>query len=91
MGELLSRFLDWLLDLFLWLPRKLWELFLDGLAAFIEWIPVPDFMTDLGSLFASLDPGILYFAQAMELGAGVTMILGAAVIRFVIRRIPVVG
>lgn len=91
MGELLSRLLDFLVELLLWVPTRLWELFLSGLAAFLEWIPVPAFMTDLASLFAGLDPGILYFVEPMQLGPGVTMILSAAIIRFVIRRIPVVG
>lgn len=91
MAYLLSALAAFLVALLLWFPAKVWELLLDGLASFLEWIPVPEFMQDLGSLFSSLDPAILYFTAPMQLGTGVTMILGAAAIRFVIRRIPVVG
>lgn len=91
MAELLGQLLEFLLDLLLWAPRQLWVIFLDGLASFLEWIPVPSFMEDLGSFFGDLDPAILYFVAPMQIGAGVTMILGAAVVRFIIRRIPVVG
>lgn len=91
MLEWFSDALEWLVDFLLWLPRQLWQLILDGLASFIEWIPAPDFMEDLAGWMGDLDPAIAYFIEPMQVGPGVTMILGAMVIRFVIRRIPVVG
>lgn len=89
--EFLQRILEWVVELLLWWPRKMWELILDGLAGLIEAIPVPEFMTNLGSLFGGLDPGIAFFLQDLQLGAGVGMVLGAYAIRFLIRRIPLIG
>lgn len=91
MFDLLKEFAKWLKDLLLWLPRKLWQLISDALASVIEAIPVPSFMENLGSLFSGMPEGVAYFVGAMALGQGVAIILAAYVIRFVIRRIPLIG
>lgn len=87
----LERILEWTVDLLLWIPQKLYELILDGFAAVIEAIPVPDFMSSLGSLLAGMDPAIAYFAAPLQLGTGMTWVFSALVIRFLIRRLPVIG
>lgn len=84
-------FKQWLLDLLLWIPRKVWELLLDGLASFVEAIPVPEFMSNLGSWVSGIDPAIAYFGGPLQLGTGMTFVALAWVIRFAIRRIPVIG
>jgi len=91
MPQWLDDLAQWLKDVLLWVPRKLWELLLDGLATLIEVIPVPEFMENLGSLFGGLSPAIAYFIAPMEIETGVTFVMVASVIRFAIRRIPVVG
>lgn len=89
--EFLQRILEWLLDAMLWVPRKLWELILDGLASLLEAIPVPEFMSSLTSWVSGIDPAIAYFGAPLQLGTGMTWVALAMVIRFAIRRIPVVG
>lgn len=89
--DLLTKALDWLIDLLLWVPRKLYQLFLEGLAAFISAIPVPAFVSNAGNYLSAIDPGIAWFVNAMQLPYGLAVCLGAYVIRFLIRRIPVVG
>lgn len=84
-------FKDWLRDLLLWVPRKIWELVLDAMAAMIEGIPVPEWIANIGDMFDAIPDGVIYFCQALQLPAGVSMILGAYVLRFLIRRLPVVG
>ena len=64
---------------------------LDGLAAVIEAIPVPGFMANLGNYLGGLDSGVAWFAQTLQLGTGLTFVLGAYVLRFLIRRIPIIG
>jgi hypothetical protein len=91
MPQWLDDFADWLKEVLLWIPRKLWELVLDGLATLIEAIPVPTFMENLGDLFAGLSPAIGYFVQPLEVETGISFIIIASIIRFAIRRIPVVG
>jgi len=84
-------FKDWLRDLLLWVPKKLWELFLDGVTAVLEAIPVPSWLSGASAVFDAIPDGVIYFAQALQLPAGLSMILGAYVLRFIIRRIPIIG
>jgi len=87
----LNGFLQWLIDVLLWLPLKLWDLLLTGCEELIAWLPVPDFFTGASTSLASIPGEVAYFAQALALPAGLSMMLTAYVIRFVIRRLPVVG
>jgi hypothetical protein len=87
----LADVLEWLKELLLYLPLHVWDGLLDGLASLVEAIPVPAFMQNLGSLFAGLSPGIAYFLSPLSLGTGVSMVLSAYAIRFLIRRIPLIG
>ena len=87
----MEGFKDWLRDLVLWFPRKIYELILDGLAWVIDLIPVPGWFENAGSYFAALDPGIAYFLEAFEFSTGIGILVAAYVLRFLIRRIPVIG
>lgn len=87
--DFLSQILTWLVDLFLWLPRMVLDAFLLGALAGIESIPVPAWLA--GATFGDIDPGIAYFATAFQIPTGVGIILGAYAVRFVIRRLPIVG
>lgn len=89
--EFLQRILDWFIDLLLWVPRKVWALMLDGLATLIESIPVPAFMANLGSWVSGIDPAVAYFGGPLQLGTGMTFVALAWVIRFAVRRLPVIG
>lgn len=79
----------WLVEVLLWVPQKLYELFLAGLQALLNSIPVPSWAEDI-----SLDwipSGMAYWLEPFQVGFAMTCITGAYVIRFVIRRLPVVG
>lgn len=89
--EFLERILAWLLEVLLWVPQKLYQLVLEALAAVLEAIPVPEFMENLGSLVAGLDPAVAYFGGPLQLGTGLTWVFTAMTLRFLIRRIPVIG
>jgi len=82
---------QWLIDLLLWVPRKIFELLLDGLASVVEAIPVPSFMSGLEGWVSGLSSAIAYFGAPLQLEAGMGFVLTAWVIRFTIRRIPVIG
>lgn len=88
--DFLEEILAWLLDVIIWAAETLWELVLSAVAAVLLAIPVPEWLVG-ASPFASLDPGVVFFAEAFELPEGIAIILGAYVIRFLIRRIPVIG
>lgn len=87
----IEQILTWLVEALLWVPQKVYELLLDALATIIEAVPVPDFMSSLGSMVGGLDPAIAYFAGPLQLGTGLTWVFSALTLRFLIRRIPVIG
>ena len=88
--DFLTSALEWLLDALLWVPRKTYELLLDGLATVIEALPVPAFLQGADP-FASLDAGVVFFAEAFAIPQGIQIRLTAYGLRFLIRRIPIIG
>jgi len=89
--DLFSDFMVWLKDLLLWLPLKLTELLLDGLALLVESIPVPTWLQGAGGFLSAIDPTVAFFLEAFQFGQGLTIVIAAYIIRFLIRRIPVIG
>lgn len=89
--EFLGEILVWLKELLLWVPRKLTELVLDGLATVVEAIPVPTFVSNASGYLAAVPPDVVFFLDGFAFEEGVAIILSAYVIRFVIRRLPIVG
>lgn len=82
---------DKLEELLLWVPKKIWEWVLDQVASAIEAIPVPDFFNDAKSALSGIPSEIGYFIEPFNFGAGLSIIIGAYLARFLIRRIPVIG
>lgn len=89
--EALSQFMNWLLDGLIWLAEKLAELFLAALSALVNAIPAPGFYADLGNFAAQVPASVWWMADVMAFGYGVTTVMGAYAIRFLIRRIPFIG
>lgn len=89
--QLVTDALDWVLELVEWIPKTIWKELLDAFASAIEAIPVPDFMNQAGSFFGDIPGEIVYFFQFFAVAEGVAMILSALVLRFLIRRIPIIG
>lgn len=93
MGELidfLGEILAWLLEAVEWAFHWLYELALLGLASVINAIPVPSWLVGADP-FGTIDPGIAWALEALQLPEGIAIILGAYLIRFLIRRLPIVG
>lgn len=91
LAEKIEEFLQWLLDMLLWLPKKLFQLIFDGLATFIERIPVPGFIANAQGFFSGIPSEIVYFINFFAVGEGLAMVTGALVLRFVLRRVPIIG
>lgn len=87
----LSQFADWLLKVLEFVPKWIWSECLKALASVINAIPVPGFVSQVQGFWNGVPSGIWYFVGWMHLGWGVSALLSAYVIRFLIRRIPVVG
>lgn len=87
----LNDFLDWLLDVLLYVPKKIIEWLFDAFAWLIEAIPVPDFFVGLQNAFSNIPDGVMYFLNIFEVSTGLAIIVTASILRFIIRRLPVVG
>jgi hypothetical protein len=89
--DLISRALAWLGNEFLYVFKWLWHELLTALLAVLSAIPVPAWLSGASAAFANIAPGVAFFLQAFEVPAGIAIVLGAYVIRFIIRRIPLIG
>lgn len=87
----ISTFFQKVIDVLLWVPKKLVELGVDGLIYIYDMIPVPDFISNAGSFWSQVPSGVWYFADAAALGYGMSVIISAYTIRFLIRRLPIIG
>ncbi|WP_423824062.1 hypothetical protein V5738_08855 [Salinisphaera sp. SPP-AMP-43] len=81
-------FFNELLNLFMYVPRELFGLFVDALVELLKSIPVPDFVSHAGGLLSNISPGVWWFASISEFGFGITAILSALSIRFLLRALP---
>lgn len=87
----LKQILDWLLSFIDWVGIEVTKIFMAGLAAILNAIPVPDWMASAGSAISNFPPGAAYFLATMHIGAGATIMVSAFTIRFIIRRLPIIG
>lgn len=82
-------YFDWLIDQLASLVLWVWDKILSGLASIIEAIPVPDWAANIGTL--QLPEVVAWALAPFQLQTGVAIIMSAYALRFVIRRLPVVG
>lgn len=72
---------------FVWVSEQIFTGILDVLNA----IPIPSWVDSTTSFAAGISPGVWYFASVANLQFGAGVIASAYGIRFLIRRIPVIG
>lgn len=84
-------FAQFILDLLLYIPRKVFSWIVDGILALYDAIPVPEFISNIPSLFGNLASGVWWFLGPFHIGTGIGIILSAYTIRFFIRRLPFIG
>ena len=87
----LSTFAQWIADFFLYIPRQIFSLFTDGMVSIINSIMPNLNSSSITSAWAQIPSGVLYLVGWFQLGQGITALLAAYSIRFIIRRLPVVG
>lgn len=83
--------LEWVVDFFQWLFVKLAVLIFDAIVAVLALIPVPEWFAELSGNIGDIDPGVLYFIEPFQFGVGFAWVVSAYLLRFLIRRLPVVG
>ncbi len=75
----------------LWCIVKIFLVVADGLLFLLEAIPVPEWLQQAGINVAAIPPGVWYFLGPFQFGAGLSWLLSALLLRFMIRRLPVIG
>ncbi len=90
-ADALSKFSQWLMDLLLWIPKKLFELIMDVFASLFEALPVPDFIIRASDAFSGISGNVLFFASKFAIAEGLAIYIGALILRFIIRRLPLIG
>ncbi len=88
---MLDSFATWLKDVLLWVPRKLFQELMEALASVINAIPVPSWFNDLSSTFGSIPSEVWWLASVAEIPFGLGIVGSAYFLRFLIRRLPIVG
>jgi hypothetical protein len=86
---MISDFFDLLIELLLWIPRKIYEMFVDIVAYFINLLPSEGF--DVQGAINGWPSDLAYFLGVFEVDYGITVMFTALIARFILRRIPVIG
>ncbi|HEX3912693.1 MAG TPA: DUF2523 family protein [Steroidobacteraceae bacterium] len=87
----IAQILTWLLGFVDWCFLECAKFVLAGLAAFMNAIPVPAWMSSASGAVASIPPGVAYLIGTMHIADGCTILVSAYTIRFLIRRLPIIG
>lgn len=88
LGWLQAAF-QWVADFFLWLAQWVFDGLLKACAVVLSAIPVPTWFENID--FSGVHPAVAYFGEPFRISYGLSVVVGAYVIRFLIRRIPVIG
>lgn len=89
--EYLSNAMQWIYDLATNIPELVFSWFVDGALAFIKWIPVPDFVREAARSMQFIPPEVSWFLSVAKFNEGLLMVMGAYILRFITRRIPLIG
>lgn len=79
------------MDVALWIPRKTYELLLDGLGLVIGAIPVPEAISAHAGALSAISGPVVWWLSVLQVPAGLGMVMSAYLVRFLIRRLPFIG
>ena len=82
---------NWFVDFLMDFPKWIFNELCQGIVEFFEALPVPSFFASASNAFNGIPPSVVFFADAFQIGPGITMVLLAFLLRFIIRRIPIIG
>lgn len=91
MFDWISEFQTWLFDVLLWVPRQVFKYAVDGLLSVFNSLTPPDFIANVAAASAAIPGSVWYFASVLNLDIGLGIIVSAYGLRFLIRRIPIIG
>lgn len=102
MIDKIYAFFDWVVSFFsdaitalldtLWLiAQYAFQQVVEALVEFLRWIPVPGFISSAGEYLQSIPPEASWILSVFAFNEGIAMVMGACVLRFIVRRIPLIG
>lgn len=90
-GNYLSQFAAWLWGMFKDLLMWVFSGVMDAIVGLLSLIPVPGWVSDFAPAWAGLSGTVGYWLEPFNLSYGITVISAAYGVRFIIRRLPVIG
>jgi hypothetical protein len=90
-AAVLMAWVPWFRDFMLWFGKTIFGAVLAALAGLLSAIPVPAWLESAGDWMGAIPAGVAYFVSPLQFGTGLTIMLSAYTLRFLIRRIPVIG
>lgn len=88
---ILQDFAKWLLDFVLYPLKWIFQQLSAWLVDLINQIELPSWFTSLGDFWSGMPSNVLYLLSWFVVGYGIAITLSAYLIRFLIRRIPIIG
>jgi len=95
---LFQDFATWLYDFLMWWPKTIFASLMEGLAELFVYVmdtlcaqTCSESISAINSGISGIPSNILYFADILHVGTGIGLMLSAYGIRFIIRRIPIIG
>jgi hypothetical protein len=89
--QFLSRILLWFVDFAEWVGKWIWQEVIGALATLLTAIPVPSWLSGMPDLIGSTPSGVAWLLGAFELPSGLAIIVSAYTLRFLLRRLPIIG
>jgi hypothetical protein len=83
--------LQWFLECFEWLPKKIYSEIMAALGSFLNSIPAPEFMHQAKNLLSQWGPIAGYFFDVIQFNWGFSLVVSAMTLKFCINRIPFIG
>ncbi len=83
--------LAWLSDEIKLIWQSVIESMLGAFAYVLEQIPVPDFMLNIQNNSFQIPASVLYWTDFFEVPFGLGAFIAALTLRFILRRIPIIG
>lgn len=94
----IAALFKWLAEYVIWfyrfmsdLPANVFSWFGDGIVSFFDSMPVPSFFNQASSAFGSIPSEVGFFMGLCQFNYGIALILSAYLLRFILRRIPLIG
>ncbi len=82
---------DWFVEFIIGFPDFFMKWIVDGAIDFFNWLPVPSFFQQAAGALQGIPREVIYFIEPFRVGEGLAIVMIAFLLRFIIRRIPIIG